>query len=73
MKTKTTYKGTLNGVSGLWCGFKPEGLEVEEEISVLYADEGKILEHKKTHEQTTSVIDGLEKDYIEVDLEEETD
>lgn len=73
MKTKTTYKGILNGVSGLWCGFKPEGLEVEEEISVLCADEGKILEHKKTHEQTTSVIGGLEKDYIEVDLVEETD
>lgn len=41
MKTTTTYKGVLNGTRGLWCGFKPEGLEVEQEITVYRPDEGK--------------------------------
>ncbi|MBQ3990637.1 MAG: hypothetical protein II630_07310 [Bacteroidales bacterium] len=39
----TTYKGTLNGARGLWCGFKPEGLEVEQEITVYKPDEGKVF------------------------------
>jgi hypothetical protein len=46
MEIKTTYKGILNGVSGLWCGFKPEGLEVLEERQILYPDEGKELQDK---------------------------
>lgn len=43
MNTKITYKGTLNGVKGLWCGFKPNGVKVTEEITVYYPDEGKVF------------------------------
>lgn len=31
MEIKITYVGKLNGVNGIWCGFKPEGLEVIED------------------------------------------
>lgn len=56
MYKKTTYKGTLNNVRGLWCGFKPEGLEVEEELVILYPEEGFVLKHKESGEYFSSVI-----------------
>ena len=34
MEIKISYVGTLNGVSGIWCGFCPEGVEVTEERQV---------------------------------------
>lgn len=43
MQIKITYKGYINGVYGIYCGFKPEGLEVTEEVPVYYPDEGKIF------------------------------
>ena len=43
MQTTITYKGKLNGVSGLWCGFCPEGVEVEEEITVYKPEDGKVF------------------------------
>ena len=43
MYTKTTYLGTLKGVRGLWCGFKPKGIKVSEERVILYPEEGKEL------------------------------
>ena len=43
MEIRTTYKGTLNGVYGIYCGFCPEGLEVEEEIPVYYPSEGNMF------------------------------
>ena len=76
MQKRITYCGELNGVKGLWCGFKPKGLTVEKEIEVFYADEGKVFE--KDGETFTSVVlkDG-EKigDYQEVEApkEEEKD
>lgn len=72
MEVRITYKGTLNGVHGLWCGFKPEGIEVEKEISILYPAEGKILE--KNGEQFTFVILEENEDidaYTEIDEPEE--
>ena len=68
MQEKITYKGILNGVHGLWCGFKPEGVEVEEEIKVYYPDEGKIF--TKDDEEFSVVVlqDGVKiEDYVEVD------
>lgn len=53
MQVKITYKGYKDGVYGIYCGFKPEGLIVEEEISVYYPDEGKIF-----------VKDGQEYSYV---------
>ena len=43
MQIKTTYKGYINGIYGIYCGFKPEGLEVDEEVPVYYPDEGKVF------------------------------
>lgn len=43
MQIKITYKGYINGVYGIYCGFKPDGLEVTEEVPVYYPDEGKIF------------------------------
>lgn len=44
MKTTVSYKGILNGVHGIWCGHKPEGLEVTEEVTVYHPEEGKVFE-----------------------------
>lgn len=43
MYTKITYLGTINGSKGIWCGFLPDGVEVSEERTVLYPEEGKEL------------------------------
>lgn len=72
MKTTITYKGTLNGVHGLWCGFKPEGVVVDEEITVYHADEGKVF--KKGDELLDCVVlkDGEKiEDYQEIVKPEE--
>lgn len=74
MEKRTTYVGTLNGAKGLWCGFKPEGLEVEEEREVLYADEGKVLKNKKTGDISDAVWlkDGdVQENYEEIEYTEE--
>ena len=43
MEIRTTYKGIKDGVYGIYCGFKPDGLEVEEEIQVYYPDKDKVF------------------------------
>lgn len=43
MQIKITYKGYINGIYGIYCGFKPDGLEVTEEVPVYYPDEGKVF------------------------------
>lgn len=50
MEIKISYVGTLNGVSGIWCGFCPEGVEVTEERQVLYPAEGCTLRRISTQE-----------------------
>lgn len=72
MEIKITYKGTKDGVYGIYCGFKPDGLEVEEEIPVYYPDEGKVF--VKDGEEYTCVVlqDGETiKDYTEVEKSED--
>lgn len=77
MQVKTTYKGYINGVYGIYCGFKPEGLIVEEEIPIYYPDEGKVLV-KDGEEYTAVVLQEGEtiEEYTEVEKaedEEETE
>ncbi len=75
MQIRITYVGTLNGVSGIWCGFKPEGAIITEERPVLYPDSGYELEHIETKERFSAVWlkDGdSEENYIEVPYEEPT-
>ena len=72
MQITITYKGTLNGVQGVWCGYYPKGAEIEEEITVYRADEGKVL--VKDEEMETAVIlkDGENIDeWEEIDEPEE--
>lgn len=54
MEIKTTYKGYIKGVYGIYCGFKPKGIEIEEEVPVYYPDEGKVF--TKDGEEFTSVV-----------------
>lgn len=73
MYTKSTYIGTLKGVSGVWCGFKPKGIKVEKEVVIYYPDEGKIF--KKGDEFFDNVLlqEGeFIEDYQEVEKESES-
>jgi len=74
MEIKITYVGTLNGVSGIWCGFHPPDAIITEERPVLYPAEDKELENILTKERFSAVWlkDGdVQENYIEVDIEEE--
>ena len=72
MQIKITYKGYLNGVYGIYCGFKPEGLEVTEEVPVCYPDEGKIFIKDGEYYSAVVLQEGESiSDYQEVDEPEE--
>lgn len=72
MKKRITYCGELNGVKGLWCGFKPKGLTVENEIEVFYADEGKVFVKDGEYFDSVVLKDGEKiKDYEEVEKPKE--
>lgn len=72
MQIKITYKGYINGVYGIYCGFKPEGLEVTEEVPVYYPDEGKIFIKDGEYYSAVVLQEGESiSDYQEVDEPEE--
>ena len=55
MHTTITYKGTnKKGIYGIYCGFKPRGLKVAEEITVYHPDEGKVF--MKDGEEYSAII-----------------
>lgn len=68
MKKRHSYIGILNGISGIFCDQKPEGLEVEKEITFYSADEGKVFADKEGNLLDSVVIqDGVDiKDYVEI-------
>ena len=67
MNIKTSYIGELNGVKGVWCGFKPEGLVVEKEVPVYYADEGKTFTKDGKFYSSVVLQEGEKiEDYVEV-------
>ena len=73
MQIRITYVGTLNGVAGMWCGFKPEGAIITEERPVLYPESGYELEYivSKEHFSAVWLKDGdSQENYIEVPYEE---
>lgn len=71
MQIKITYKGYINGIYGIYCGFKPEGLEVTEEVNVYYPDEGKIFVKDGEEYDCVVLQDGETiEDYQEVIKEE---
>lgn len=66
MKIKTTY--ICDGA--IYCGFKPEGVEVKEERQVLYPEKGYKLERKADGKQFSSIWlkdEDAEENYIEVE------
>ena len=76
MHIKTTYIGTLDGISGMWCGFCPEDAVITEERQVLFPEEGYSLKRKATEEIFSAVWlkDGdVEENYEEVPMEQDTD
>lgn len=68
MEIRITYIGTLNGIKGMWCGFKPEGAIITEARTVLYPSEGYTLKNKTTGEEEPSVW--LKSESLQTDWEE---
>jgi len=73
----TTYKGIKDGVIGYYCGFKPEGVEIIEEMPILNAEEGYTIIRKSDQEDVGNSVwlhDGDTQDnYTEVEYDESTD
>ena len=72
MQIRITYRGTLNNVRGLWCGFKPEGAIISEERPVLIPSEGMVLHKIGTEEYSFGVWlkDSTIDDWEEITQEE---
>jgi len=69
MRTIKTYVGTLNGVSGLWCGFKPDDAEITEVRDILLPDDGQELEKDGVRMSSAWLKDGDTRfNYKEVEL-----
>ena len=47
MKERKSYKGTLNGNFCICTDKKPEGFELQEEVTFYQADEGKVFVNEK--------------------------
>lgn len=76
MYIKTTYIGTLNDNKGMWCGFLPEGVVVEEERQVLYPEQNYSLRRIATLEVFSSVWlqnGDVQENYEEIPMEHDTD
>lgn len=67
METRITYKGTLNGVKGIWCGFKPDEAVIEQEFNILYPAKDMLLRRKGEEQTHHSIIltDGNSMDNYE--------
>lgn len=68
MIERHSYIGKLNGVNGIWCDQKPEGIELEKEITFYSPDEGKVFVDKEGNLVDCVVIqDGIDiADYTEI-------
>ena len=74
MQIKTTYIGTLNGIHGIWCGFKPKKAQITEEKSILFPEQGYKLKNKINNEEYPYVclIDGdSQENYEEIEIIED--
>lgn len=57
MIVRFMYKGTLNGVKGVWTDTQPDGLVVNEMVKFITPDDEKNeLQNKETKEKRSSVI-----------------
>lgn len=67
MKERHSYIGTLNGINGVWCDKKPEGLDLKETVTFYTPDEGMVF--TKDGELFDSVVikDDIKiEDYVEI-------
>jgi hypothetical protein len=72
MQIKITYKGYINGIYGIYCGFKPDGLEVTEKVPVYYPYEGKVFEKDGEYYDCVILQDGESiDDYAEVERKDD--
>ena len=68
MKERKSYMGTLNGINGIWCDQKPEGLEVSKEITFYTPDEGKVFVKDGEFYDSVVIQDDVRiEDYEEVE------
>lgn len=71
MEIKITYIGVNEyGLKGVWCGFRPQNTTILEEKQILYAETGKILQHKESKKEYYSVIlnnDDSPENYTEIE------
>lgn len=71
MQVKVTFVGTLNGIHGIWCGFRPEGAKIKEARPILYPEEGYLLEKDGETYSSVWLKDGDEEEnYTEVKISE---
>ena len=68
MKLRHSYIGKVDGVSGIWCDQKPEGIELEKEITFYSPDAGKVFVDKEGNMVDSVVIqDGVKiEDFVEI-------
>lgn len=65
MEIRTTYKGiTKDGVKGIWCGFKPDDIEVTEELQILYPD--KVWFYRIKQQKKHSLLLFLQTNQIKI-------
>lgn len=62
------YIGKLNGISGVWCDQKPEGIELEKENTFYTPDEGMVFTKDGKLFDTAFIRDESVKieDYVEI-------
>ena len=67
MKERHSYQGKLNGISGIWCDHKPEGIEITKEITFYTPDEGMIFTKDGELYDSVVIQEGVDiKNYIEI-------
>ena len=69
----TTYKGLKDGVIGYYCGFKPDDIEIIEEMPILNAEEGFDLIRISNNENMGNSVwlhnDDIQENYREVEAQ----
>lgn len=68
MIERHTYKGTVDGVFGIFVDKKPENIELQEEVVWYSPDEGKVFVDKEGNLLDSVVItEGVDiKDFVEI-------
>lgn len=72
MKERHSYFGTLNGVYGMFCDVKPDGIELEKDVTWYSPDEGKVFTKDGELFDSVVITDGVDiSEYTEIVKPEE--